>query len=305
MKRIWLAALVLTGLVLSPVVRAEGTSPASSQPRLDLPPRPADLMAAMAHQLDKDPDRVAVTVETAAVTQAEMADVIRSMPASMASLGFETVSQRALDVLVTQKAMMLNALKQGLDTDPAVIREVAALRDRALADAWLSRQTDPAMTTRALQARYDRDIAGKPGPTEVRARVIVVPTEEEARIVINRAATGSDFGELARTYSKDGTAAQGGDMGYATLDSVTPEIGYPMFALAPGQTTPFPMQSTNGYFYVIHVEGRRQRSSPTFEESRTGLERTLRAEAIQTTIRSAMAQIKVVRSEKPAQQEKK
>jgi peptidyl-prolyl cis-trans isomerase C len=305
MTRTGMVAAALVGLLLPHAPQAQGTPPATPSSGLELPPRPADLMAAMAHQLDGNPDLVVVSVQDVKITQAEMADVIRTMPASMASLGFEAVSQRALDVLVTQKVMMLNAVKQGLDKDPAVIREIAILRARALADAWLSRQGNATISDAALRARYDRDIAGKPGPIEVRARVVVVPTEDEARMVIDRAASGTDFASLAKSYSKDGTAARGGDMGYATLEAVTPEIGYAMFSLGPGQTSPFPMKSAGGYYFVLHAEGRRQRSTPTFEEARPGLEKLLRAEAVQTAIRSAMAQIVVTRAPKQAEQTKK
>ena len=303
MTRTVLAMAALAGLLLPHAVQAQAAPTASSG--LELPPRPADVMAAMAHRLDGNPDLVVVSVEDVKITQAEMADVIRTMPASMASLGFDAVSQRALDVLVTQKAMMLNAVKQGLDKDPAVIREIAILRDRALADAWLRRQGNAAISDAALRARYDRDVAGKPGPTEVRARVVVVPTEDEARIVIDRAAAGTDFASLAKSYSKDGTAAQGGDIGFATLDALAPEIGFAMFSLAPGQTSPFPIKSAGGYYFVLHVEGRRQRGTPTFEEARPGLEKQLRAEAVQTAIRAAMAQIVVTRPDKPGEPPKK
>jgi peptidyl-prolyl cis-trans isomerase C len=210
----------------------------------------------------------------------------------MASLGYAEVSRRAVETLVSQKAMVLNGLKEGLDKDPAVIRRINALRDRALADAWLNRKGDAAITDHALHTLYVRDIAGKPGPPEVRARLILVPTEDEARQIIEKAQKGTDFADLARTYSKDGSAANGGDLGYASLASLSPEIGYAAFALQPGQVTPFPMKTPAGYF-ILRAEARRQRGTPTFEEARPQLEAALRSEAIRDTIQTVMAHIKM------------
>lgn len=261
-------------------------------------PNPTDVMAAIARELDKNPDQGVLVLETITITQAELADVIRGMPASLASLGAEEVTQRAMTVLVNQKAMVLNALRLGLDKEAAVIRKANAIRDRVLADAWLIRKGDAAISDQALRARYDRDFARRPGLTEVHARLILVPTEDEARIIIEKAQAGADFGDLARTYSKDGSAPKGGDLGYAALEAVTPEIGTTMFALSPGQITPFPMKTLAGYF-ILRAEGRRQRGTPTFEEARSQLEAGLRAEAIKEAIENVMSHIRMAPVAKP------
>jgi len=240
-------------------------------------------MQDMAAELDKHPERGVMDLEKITITQGELADVIRSMPASMASLGFETVSRRALDTLVAQKAMVLTATREGLDKDPTVLRKFNAMRDRALADAWLARQGNAAVSEEKVRALYDRDVAGRPGPIEVRARLILVPTEEEARMVIDKAQNGADFGDLARTYSKDGSNSKGGDLGFAPREALSQELGTVAFALQLGQVSPFPMASPQGYF-VVRVEGRRQRSTPTFEEARPRLEGKLRAEGMRQAI---------------------
>jgi parvulin-like peptidyl-prolyl isomerase len=66
-----------------------------------------------------------------------------------------------------------------------------------------------------------------------------------------------------------------------------------VFSLTPGEVSAFPISSPAGYF-VIRVEGRRQRGTPTFEEARQRLEREIRAEAVRTTIQGVLERIKVV-----------
>jgi peptidyl-prolyl cis-trans isomerase C len=301
--------LALAVLALSSPVLADGAPAAAppAPPAVNAPrvvPNPDAIMAEMAYELDKHPEQGVFVLETLTITQGEVADVIRSMPVSMAGLGYAEVYKRAVDTLVGQKAMVLNALKAGLDKDPSVIRRTAALHDRALADAWLTHQGDVAITDQALHARYDRDVAGKPGPTEVRARLIVVPTADEARTIIEKAQNGSDFAELAKTNSKDGSAAKGGDLGYASFDSLTPEVGAVAFALQLGQVTSYPVRTTTGYF-VLRVEGRRQRGTPTFDEIKPRLESALRAEAVQAAIQNVLLHIKMAPVAKPNDAPKK
>jgi peptidyl-prolyl cis-trans isomerase C len=296
-------ALACFGLFLISPVLAEDAStqvPSAATPTQPVPlaANPAEMMAAMAQELDRNGNVVVLMLADKPITQADMADVVRSMPVNFASLGFEEVSRRALDVLVGQKAMALDAQKEGLDKDPDVIRRSKTAVERTLADAWLTRHGNAAVTGAALHARYASEIAGKPGPEEVRARVILLPTAEEAQSVIAKAQAGADFVTLAKTYSKAPNASMGGDLGYATLDALAPEIGPVIFALPPGQMTAYPVHSPVGYF-VIRVEGRRQRGTPTFEEAKPRLEGELRAEAASTMIHAVLQHLKLARLANP------
>ncbi len=280
------------------ILAALGLAVAGPAPAAPPDANSAATLASMARHVDKDGGVIALMLEDQAITQADVAEVIRTMPASQASLGLQEVSRRALDVLVGQKAMMLNARKAGLDKDQAVIRRENAAKDRVLAEAWLTRQTDQAVTEQALRTRYDSEFAGKPGPDEVRARLILVPTADEARSIIGKAQAGAEFDGLARTYSKDPSAAKGGDLGYSPLEGLAPEIGPVVFALAPGQVTPSPVASPAG-FMVLRADGRRQRAAPTFEEARPGLERSIRAEAARLVVQTTLAHIKLAPAAKP------
>jgi peptidyl-prolyl cis-trans isomerase C len=295
----WLGLALFGSVLAGPLHAAETSNTASTQaPPAPLTANPAEMMAAMARELERNGGVVVLMLADKPITQADMADVVRTMPGNFASLGFEEVSRRALDVLVSQKAMALDAQKEGLDKDPAIIRRGKTAVDRVLADTWLTRHGSAAVTEEALHARYDSEIAGKPGPEEVRARVILLPTQDEASSVIAKAQAGSDFVSLAKTYSRAPNASTGGDLGYAAIDALAPEIGPVIFALPPGQIAAYPVRSPVGYF-VIRVDARRQRGTPTFEEAKPRLEGELRAEAAQTMIHAVMEHLKLVRLAKP------
>ena len=115
-------------------------------------------------------------------------------------------------------------------------RQVAAAEEQALETALLHKEIAPLVTEAAVRARYDQQIAGKPGVDEVHARHILVPDEATAKQVIAELNKGGDFAALSKQYSKDpGAAQQGGDLGWFKKDEMVPEFANAAFALKPGQ----------------------------------------------------------------------
>jgi peptidyl-prolyl cis-trans isomerase C len=296
----------LCGLALSGAVHAATTPDAAtpSAPRQEPSAplvNPAGILATMADQLDRKPDFVVLKLENLPITQHDVAGVIRAMPLGMASLNFEEVYRRALDVMVRQKAMVLRARLEKIDQDPDVKHQSDLAVEHVLVDAWLKRRADAAVTDKALHDLYDSQVAGKPGPDQVKARVILVATEAEAEALIQKLRDGADFAELARQVSKDPSAQAGGDLGYRIRESVTPEVGAAMFSLGPGQTTTYPVASIGGYF-VIRVEARSSHGTLTFDEARPMLEKELRAHAVSEAIGSLLSNVKFVPPSKPGEQ---
>ncbi len=68
-------------------------------------------------------------------------------------------------------------------------------------------------------------------------------------------ANGGDFGNYARTYSQDGSASQGGDLGWISPGETVPEFERAMNSLKDGQISE-PVRSEYGY-HLIQVLGRR------------------------------------------------
>lgn len=107
--------------------------------------------------------------------------------------------------------------------------------------------------------------AGDAAPvTQTRARHILVKTseivgEEDARRRLlglrERIAAGTDFAELARLNSEDGTAARGGELGWVYPGDTVPEFERAMNALAPGELSQ-PVRTPFG-FHLIEVQERR------------------------------------------------
>jgi peptidyl-prolyl cis-trans isomerase C len=286
-------ALGLLGLVAAAPSRAADQPTAPSPSPQQQAPSPEATMNAIIDMLNKNGSHVAVRLGDIPITQSDAAEYIRTMPISMAALGFDGVFHQAMDALIRQKMMLLDARKEGVDKEPAVIRKTQIMAEKVVVDEWLTRKANELVTDQAMRARYARFVTGKPGLPEVRVRVLLVPTEAEANDLLGKLQQGGDFADLAKQFSKDPSAARGGDLGYLPQEALSGEVGAVGFAMSPGQMTAYPLRAPAGFF-LLRVEGRRQRPPMTFEEARPALERAERAEAVTTVILKLSDEIKVV-----------
>lgn len=77
----------------------------------------------------------------------------------------------------------------------------------------------------------------------------------EIQALTERARQGEDFGELAREYSDDGSAPQGGELGWFGKGAMVPDFEAAAFALDSGQISD-PVATQYGY-HIIKCEGKR------------------------------------------------
>ena len=100
------------------------------------------------------------------------------------------------------------------------------------------------------------------GDGNIRARHILVETEEEANSLIEDLNGGRDFAELAREESTGPSGPNGGDLGFFGRGQMVPSFEQAAFALEDGEISA-PVQTQFGW-HVIKVEERRAAPVPTF-----------------------------------------
>lgn len=143
--------------------------------------------------------------------------------------------------------------------------------------------TDAKVTPEAVNARYEQRVAALSGAEQRQASHILIAIDDNtddaaAKKHIDAIAAelkaGADFAVLAKAQSKDpGSAAQGGDLGFAGKGMFVPEFEQALFALkqagdvSPVVKTPF------GY-HLIKLTAVRSEAPPSF----ASLEQTLTAE---------------------------
>ena len=216
-------------------------------------------------------DPIVAKVDGQPIHLSELKDAVQGLPANVRGMPTQTLYPMLLDQMIDGRLLVAEARKSGLDKDPTVQRQVAAAEDRALQTAMLNKEVGPSVTEEAVHARYDQDIAGKPGEEEVHAKHILVDNEAEAKKIIAQLKDGGDFSALAKQYSKDPSGAQqGGDLGFFKKDEMVPEFATAAFALQPGQVSPEPVHTQFGWHVIQVVE----RAPCRTAELRSGARRT-------------------------------
>lgn len=240
----------------------------------------------------KSASTVVAEVEGRSITLGDVKDAVAELPPSVAGLPFMDLYPGVLQKLIRQQALVIRAQRQAVDEDPAIRRKVKAAADRVLSNEILNSEISQTITEAALLDRYNKEYAGKAGPDEVHAKVIMLPTEEAAAGIIQELKAGADFAALAKRSSQDTTAPVGGDLGWLRLEGLNAEIGAVAFSMAPGSTTPFPVRSAGAWF-VLRVDERRSHQVLAYPEVRERLVQAMLREGVGDVVTKAMAQVSV------------
>ena len=231
-------------------------------------------------------DPVVARVGSDEIHASELSEAAQALPEELRGMPPTSLYPILLDQLVDRQVVVIAARKQGLERDPAVQRMVARATDSALQNALLTREIAPTLTDDAIRARYERDMAGKPGESEVHARHILVADEETANKVIAELKGGADFAELAKKYSTDPGAQSGGDLGFFKKGDMLPEFSSAAFALKPGETTQTPVKTRFGW-HVIQVQDVRTAAPPAYEQVRDQIRQSLIQEGVTRVLTAA------------------
>lgn len=134
---------------------------------------------------------------------------------------------------------------------------------------------DVEVTEEQMQAYYEEN--SEQFEEQVEASHILVEDETVAQEVLEKLEAGEDFAELAQEYSIDGSAANGGELGFFGKGRMVPPFEEAAFALAINEISD-PVESDFG-FHIIKVTDRKE----TFDDYKTDIEQLLTQQQSKTT----------------------
>lgn len=230
------------------------------------------------------------------VRQSEFEKAIKALPAEYQQYALGAGKKNFAEDYLRMRMLAAAGVKAGLDKDPAVLEQLALMRENLIAQAQLERiDKEIAISDEDLKKAYD---AKKGEYEQVSARHILIAfkgspaaqpgkkelTEEEAKAkaedLRKQLVGGASFEELAKKESDDtGSGANGGELGSFARGQMVPEFEKAAFEGKIGEVSP--VIRTQYGFHIIRVDAH---ETTPFEQVRPTLERTERQARVQATL---------------------
>ncbi|MDQ3486970.1 MAG: peptidylprolyl isomerase [Acidobacteriota bacterium] len=221
--------------------------------------------------------------------QVSEAEAKQVSDARIAELRKQIPDEAGFKKALAERNMTLDRLRADIRKDLAINKMMEA----ELANA-------PTVTDADVKDFYDKNPDEFTG---VRASHILIKTEgldeaakKQARTaiddVLKQAKAGTDFGELAKKHSSDGSAQQGGDLGFFTKGRMVPEFSNAAFKLQPGQISDV-VETQFGYHIIKVTERKDVPIAEVTEKIRGFLATKKRADQQQAFVASVKSKSKI------------
>ncbi len=247
-------------------------------------------LPALAQDAPKE-DRVVAIVNghEIRVSEVQMAtdDIIGQLPDLPPKLRFPFV----VEYLIERHLLAQYAVKDGIAETDEYKRRLALYQAKALRDAYFFQKIRPQVSEEEIRQVYDEEAAKVQQTERVRARHILVATEQEAKDILGRLSKGEKFEELAKKFSLDGSKDYGGDLGYFTAAEMVPEFSKATFALKTGETS-VPIKTDFGW-HVIRLEDRKQGTAQPYDQVKAAIRNVLLRKKVGETMEKIRTASKV------------
>ncbi len=196
-------------------------------------------------------------------------------------------NEQVINDITQLYAMVAEAKRQGLDSDPDVSMRIKMQSLSMLAQAVMQKHNeDNAITEEMVRAAYDSGSSGK----EYKARHILVKEESEALDVLANLEAGSDFAKLAEERSTGPSAPRGGDLGWFPAAQMVKPFGDALPGIEPGTYGKTPVQTQFGW-HVIFVEETRKAE---FDQVAAKLREQLATDQVNEFLESVKSKAQIV-----------
>jgi peptidyl-prolyl cis-trans isomerase C len=199
-----------------------------------------------------------------------------------------------LDNYVAKRLLIQEAIKSGFDQRPEVKQALEAARESALFDRYIREVVAAEIVPdSAVRDFYDKNIKDFMEGDKVKVRHIVIATNtrtpQEAEEIIRRVFTElqaqlvsvqaagesgrltfrSRFAEAARKYSEDGSAQEGGDLGWVERGKLDPKFEEVAFGMPAGIMSG--VVATQFGYHLILVDETKPAGPQPFEDVRRAI----------------------------------
>jgi peptidyl-prolyl cis-trans isomerase C len=244
-------------------------------------------------------DKVLAKVNGVEIKESDVALAEEELAPSLQQMDPASRKDNVLGFLIDLQIVAKAAEDKKIENTDDFKKRLGFTRKRLMMDSLLAAEGKAATTEEAMKKVYEEAAKQITGEVEVRARHILVETEDEAKAVVEELKKGADFAELAKKKSKDPGASDGGDLGFFTKEQMVPEFSAIAFTLEPGKISD-PVKSQFGW-HVIKVEEKRNRQAPPMDQVKGQIETYVTRKAQADYVGKLREAAKVERMDKPAE----
>lgn len=204
---------------------------------------------------------------------------IGNLPPQLQQMPVEQLFPMALEQVINNKLVVAKSADAKLDADPEVIKLVDEAKTQVVRNVYIDRAVTAKVNQKMLLKKYEELLDQLGDVPEVKARHILVDSEEKAKEAIKKLGEGADFATLTKEMWPGAEQQNGGELGYFAKGDMVPEFAEAAFALDKGQYTKDPIKTQFGW-HVIKVEDKRNRPQPEFETVKPQLEQQVRQDIL-------------------------
>ena len=244
-----------------------------------------------------NPDPVIISAGTVAIHRSDFETAVKSLPAEYQTYALGPGKRQFADDYLRMKLLAAEGMKNGLDKDADVQKQLNLLRENLVAQEEL-KQIDStiAVSDADLKKAYDENkkdyeqvkakhilIAFKGSPAAQKGKKELTDAEAKAKAESLRAeivAGKAKFEDVAKKESDDVESGKnGGDLGSFSRGQMVPEFENAAFGAKVGDVTP--VVKTQFGYHIIKVE---EHGSTPFEQVKATLEKSVKQKKLRDTL---------------------
>ncbi len=211
-------------------------------------------------------NKILATVNGKAITENDLNMAMARFPQeNQAFFATEQGKAQLLEQLISFELVHKYAEDENLSETEEYKSQLEILKKDLLIQAGVKKILDSvSVTEEEVKAFYDNNPDMFKGEESVKAKHILVDSEEKAKEVKAAIDGGLSFEDAARENSSCPSSSQGGDLGFFTRGRMVPEFEEEAFRLAVGEVSD-PVKTQFGY-HLIKVEEKTPEVTKSFDE---------------------------------------
>jgi len=215
-------------------------------------------LPAMAETAAPTADTVVATVNGVNITLGDVIVTREGLPPQYQSMPDDQLLKGIVEQLV-QKEALKQSLGDALSKKSTLA--IAELTRSYLSNEALLAGIKDAVTEAAIQKAYEAKYKDMPPALEYHAAHILVDSEDKAKALLAEIEGGKSFADVAKANSKDGSAANGGDLGWFGLGAMVKPFEDAVVAAPVGKVVG-PVKTDFGWHLILVSETRAKAAPP-------------------------------------------